>query len=649
MAGPSTGVTGGDRGGTGFAWLALFIGAWIVGGTFVVVRALNLGLASDVGLSPYHIGGYLGIVALAVLALALVGRAVRRGLSWRSAFPAGYGVLGAGLVVLLAYIVVDVAWREGVGIGLGIEGGFAPSRILLVIGLGLVAVGPLRAAVLSSDPSPAGSRAWPAVLSAGLMLAVLAVPGGFHPAVNPWLERPADGPEDDGEIWVMNADGSNQTRVIEAQPGLEVSWPAWSPDGSQIAYARWETDADPSKQEVDIWVANADGTAARALADGPEWQWIPRWTPDGDWVTFTNEAYGGPWIDAGPQSPEGGYGVQGPAFDAAEGPAVRPEADLWRIRADGSGAAEPIAVVPGDDRSGSWSPDGTKVAFDATRDGNTEIYVMNADGSDPRRLTDDPAEDWAAAWSPDGTRIAFTSDRSGASQIYVMAVDGTAVTALTDDAPGNNGATWSPDGRRIAFEGWRTGEPEIWSVAIDGSDPLNLSRSPATTEGIWDGNWAPDGKILFTRHGPPAAYASPLAREDLGAAAILLQAIALAAVALVLIRIRPPFGAFAAVTGVATILAASQFDQWRFIPAAIVGGLLVDVAVRLAPDDHRHEVAAAGSAAAFVLAAGVTVVATSELGWTPTLLLGVAFASGVAGWTLAAVFGDRGTRSLPSR
>ncbi len=93
--------------------------------------------------------------------------------------------------------------------------------------------------------------------------------------------------------------------------------------------------------------------------------------------------------------------------------------------------ASSVLVGCGDeDVFSAWSPDGTKIAFTSDRDGNFEIYVMNADGRNPTRLTSDPATDNFPAWSPDGTKIAFDSRRDGNFEIYVMNADGTNPTRL---------------------------------------------------------------------------------------------------------------------------------------------------------------------------------------------------------------------------
>ena len=111
----------------------------------------------------------------------------------------------------------------------------------------------------------------------------------------------------------------------------------WSPDGSRIAFVRFTgLEHGSPTQDADIWVADADGNNAHVLVGDPGWQWFPRWSPDGTWIAYTDEATGGPWIESGPLGPVPGQGPQGPDF-AATGEAARPEADLWLTRADGSG------------------------------------------------------------------------------------------------------------------------------------------------------------------------------------------------------------------------------------------------------------------------------------------------------------------------
>src|SRR5216117_1854859 len=106
---------------------------------------------------------------------------------------------------------------------------------------------------------------------------------------------------------------------------------------------------------------------------------------------------------------------------------------------------------------------------------------MNADGSDPRNLTNNPGGDDTPAWSPDGTRIAFTSARDGNWEIYVMNADGSNATRLTDN--GAQMPAWSPDGTRIAFTSARDGNWEIYVMNADGSDPRNLTNNPAADGG----------------------------------------------------------------------------------------------------------------------------------------------------------------------
>ena len=148
--------------------------------------------------------------------------------------------------------------------------------------------------------------------------------------------------------------------------------------------------------------------------------------------------------------------------------------------ADGSGRTR-LTTNPGPDSDPAWSPDGRTIAFVSGRDGNTGIYVMNADGTEQRLLmpakVDYPPQ---LAWSPDGQKLAFTvaltSGPDGNLEIYVMNADGSGQRNLTPTNSADDGAPrWSPDGRRIVFVGSRDGGEAIYVMNADGSGQQRLT------------------------------------------------------------------------------------------------------------------------------------------------------------------------------
>jgi Tol biopolymer transport system component len=135
----------------------------------------------------------------------------------------------------------------------------------------------------------------------------------------------------------------------------------------------------------------------------------------------------------------------------------------------------------------------SRIAFVSKRDGNWEIYVMNADGSDRKNISNDPGFDSNPSWSPDGRRIVFFSDRDGDRDIYVMDSNGSNVVRLTDNQAIDHSPAWSPDGEKIAFVSDRDGRPNLWVMNADGTDPANLT--PTQVNVRWPG-WSPDSSRI---------------------------------------------------------------------------------------------------------------------------------------------------------
>ncbi len=238
--------------------------------------------------------------------------------------------------------------------------------------------------------------------------------GNAEPAWSPdgkWIAYMSAQSGTMNQIYVISPDGTNQRRVTKA--GVDGSHPQWSPDGKQIVF--WAKRNNP---KAGIYVINLDGSNERRLSANDVEDATPAWSPDGKTIIFASARTGHNQI----------YAMD------VDGKNVRP------LTSDTAYNGLP-----------KYSPDGKFITFSSDRTGNFQIFVMNADGNDPRQLTFSKAFEAASNYSPDGKYMVFTSTRDSSTavnltkdyQIYVMDADGQNVRRVTGDYY-NSSASFSP-------------------------------------------------------------------------------------------------------------------------------------------------------------------------------------------------------------
>ena len=168
--------------------------------------------------------------------------------------------------------------------------------------------------------------------------------------------------------------------------------------------------------------------------------------------------------------------------------------EIYSMEADGTGVTNLTQANGGDNFTPSWSPDGTKILFRKAVENASQIWVMDADGSDQTAVTTGRVSDFNPVWSPDGQQIAFDRVMHGNSDIWVMNADGSGQTDVTNDPRAELQPSWSPDGR-IAFVRRTGGNSDIWTMNADGSDQRQLTTDPSDD---MRPAWSPEGQyILF--------------------------------------------------------------------------------------------------------------------------------------------------------
>jgi Tol biopolymer transport system component len=268
----------------------------------------------------------------------------------------------------------------------------------------------------------------------------------------------------DGGVWTMNINGTGARRLTNG------SGPTWSPDGTRIAFTRDDKAGGACCPDTNVYVMNADGSGVVRVTSSRDNQFRPVWSPDGSHLAFTAD---------NPVS-EGGWDIYLLRSTAPFGVRTRVTRDggafladwsttgkllygcsnqICTVNVNGTGRLQLTSVAAGhgyDNFAGTFSPDGRRIAFSSTRAGNDpaapqDLWVMNADGSAQKRLTDTQAcclnGDGSPAWSPNGRLIAFSSDRHGPGgaqfDLYSIPAVGGSVTRLTRTAtPSEFGPSW---------------------------------------------------------------------------------------------------------------------------------------------------------------------------------------------------------------
>lgn len=309
-----------------------------------------------------------------------------------------------------------------------------PLTLLVVLALGLlfVSCGPGRGDLLVFT-SEDETRHIYLLEKDNLPLQVTKGPSDNHsPRISPGGDLIAFVSDRDGnpDVYVMDRSGED-IRKISHEVGV-VSHPRWSPDGDQLAFL-----ARSEESGSQIYLSSVEEPEAQRLTVGGYVEGPPSWSPDGQWIAFV-------------LTDEEGSGLG--------------------IYLRNPGGVNQITLTDGPDFNPTWSPNSDQMAFQSSRNGNDDIFVIDITEDftgQPRRITTNSAPDYSPTWSPDGDHIAFLSERNDNPEVYVTEPDGTVVTRLTNNQSEESEVVWSADGQ-IAFVSHLHGNADIYIMDVEG-------------------------------------------------------------------------------------------------------------------------------------------------------------------------------------
>jgi Tol biopolymer transport system component len=312
-----------------------------------------------------------------------------------------------------------------------------------------------------------------------------------------------------GALYLFSVD-SDEKRQITNPPSNNVGdgHASFSPDGRTLAFLRYSGDYTPDVYVLPITPdLEANGEPRRLTNDNREIYGLA-WTADGTAIVFSSDRSGTRELwqvpISGSASRRLSVGRNGvvPAISARGNRLVYSEAindtNIWRVNLqDRSEPAAQLLASTRYDQNPSYSPDGSRIAFESGRFGNAEVWVSDADGANEVQLVE-MGRSGSPRWSPDGRRIAFDSSVGGNWQIYAVSARGGRPERMTNSAASDVRPSWSRDGKWIYFGSNRSGVWQVWKMPAGGGPAEQVTRDGGHTAFE-----SPDGKtIYYTKNEP---------------------------------------------------------------------------------------------------------------------------------------------------